>query len=639
MITTVPDFPTPKLEVAWDAKVSDPLDAVTGGWDDLSPYLRSGNTGYGRARRLDRMNPGTASLALNDFDNIFDPANPDSSTADRMRPRARVRLSWEFDGVTYPDFCGFLRTVKHSRPNLDDHLVTLDCVDASTVLNQIPLPPSAWALEIFRDKPLHWWKLGAGTTDVSDSGSRPITVTAHNVAAGSPLTVGAKPGILGQDIIVGDPGAGGTFDGANSYVDCGPYTSLPATPPWAIEVPFSVAKADIGVYQRTIFSQGLVGVLIRVHGTGSSPGFPGNAGHAAIGVVDTATATFTDLVGAPDVADGRLHLLRATYDGTTLVLYIDGAYAGALAIGGINPYGAVSIGSYGPSSPPMFPFMGEIGDVSIYDSVDAIQPARAIEHYVAWRLGWSGDFPGERINRILDFAGVSATDRNITPGLCRLGPAALAPFALGHIADVADSDSGAFSTDGAGRYTYLGRDYLILPGRSTVSQATFTDVPGGGVAYDLPLDLTIDDQYLWNQAKCSRAGGAVQTVDDLVAQDRDGVIPVERTGLLFQTDDEALSMCHRQLMRGALGDINTITVNPLRDPETLFPLVLRLQMLDRLTFNHRAESTISTRQLLVQGKTNTFGPGSWITTLPVSPADTHTYARFGTTVLNTAVLA
>lgn len=618
-------FPIINLRVGWDAGVRDATAVIT--WNDLTPYLRSGSLKFGRNRQLARLEPARADFVLNDHDNILDPANASGPYYSRIRALARVTFTASWSGVVYPLFSGYLRRITHSRQNLDDETVTLECVDMSTVLNQAPVPSSVWAIEIEKDLPVHWWRMGDDdTAAIGDSGSQPLTATSYYVTSG-------------QDLAAGGQGNSGSFDGEFAYALAGTGQPAVTTTSWTIEVPFRLAPGDIQAGAHTLVAQAGYGLCLEV--IGNDPGLIASKGTARVLVYSPGADTFT-YFGAPtlNVANSKLHLFSVTYNGTTMVMYIDGVQVASQAISGYSKSGPFTIGARYPGAPPTAPWKGQLGDVVVYDKV--LTPTRIAQHWSALKDAWRGDAPGVRINRLLDHVGIPADDRSIGTGVCRLGPANLGSSLLTHLADVADADGGAFFADGSGEYTFHGREYLVTGPRTTTSQVKFSDVSGtGGVAYDLPLEVPVDDVYLANRAVVSRAGGAEQVADDLVAQARDLIRPVSRTGLIFESDDEALSAAHRLLdfYGKQSGRIGSISVIPMRDPFTLYALVLGLRLLDRWTFEHKPGATAHLEEVLVQGFVHDFSTSEWKTSVSVSPAGATTGWFFlGTAALNSSAL-
>lgn len=598
-------LPTISLRVGWAAKIKDALSTIV--WENLNStvglYLRGGSTGMGRQRQLDRIEPGRASFTFADPDHTLDPANPDSPFAGRMRALARLQFRVVWNGVTYPLFTGFLRRVVFSRSDLDSRLATMECVDHSTVLNQTPTPASAFAVEVAKDRPIHWWKFGADTKTraVSDSGTQPSPLISSYITSGQPLAAG-------------DRGTSGTFDG--EAVAAGTTAALTG-PPWVIEVPFVAdPDGDLALTNRTLFTQTSsiwIGVLGSVD--------PAIAQRLTVLLFNRVTGAWAAMVSAKRIADGLTHLAALAFDGALMNLYIDGALSAATPAANQYPGGMVVIGANDAASPPTGAWKGQIGDVVIFKP--AISGARLAAHWTAFNTGWSGDQPGARAARLLDIAAIPAADRSLGNGVCRLGPAVLGQSVLAQLSGVADSDGGVFYGKGDGTVVYLGREYQINNALSTTSQATFSDI--SGVAYDLPLELPIDDQYLWNQAVVTREGGAAQTVNDLVAQDRDGIRPVTRSGLEYASDDESLAEGHRLLRRrGPQSCLNNISIRPQRDPVTLYVAALNRQMWDRVTWEHRPGQFTFSEDLIVQGIAHEFTVGaepSWTTNLSVSPAD------------------
>jgi hypothetical protein len=215
----------------------------------------------------------------------------------------------------------------------------------------------------------------------------PLNDTGGTAADASPhgFTGSYEPGTTQS---VSGPLTGSTatgFDGQSGLVTAQNSVSAPVT--------FSIE----GWFKTTTNTGGkLIG--FGASQTGMSTGYDRhiymmNDGQLVFGIYSNATQT----IETPNVYnDGQWHYVAATYDATTMALYVDGqligthstsatAYAGYWRVGGdslagwnLDPWGSVSQGTTQPNS---YYFNGTIADVAVYPA--ALTAAQVAAHYAA----------------------------------------------------------------------------------------------------------------------------------------------------------------------------------------------------------------------------------------------------------------
>jgi hypothetical protein len=79
-------------------------------WTDISAYFRSGSTARGRASVDQRFETGTASLVLDNRDGRFTADNPSSPYYPDVKIGVPIRVTAEWETVTYPVFYGTARS-------------------------------------------------------------------------------------------------------------------------------------------------------------------------------------------------------------------------------------------------------------------------------------------------------------------------------------------------------------------------------------------------------------------------------------------------------------------------------------------------------------------------------------------------
>lgn len=248
----------------------------------------------------------------------------------------------------------------------------------------------------------------------------------------------------------------------------------------------------------------------------------------------------------------------------------------------------------------------------------------------------AGEDTGARIARILDSAGWPAAERVIATGLTAVQATTLAAPAWSEILLTSDTEIGEVYFDGAGRLVFRNRHALWTEARSRTSQATFGDGPGELGYTD--LDLAHDDQQIANLARVARVGGVEQVAEDLSSQAEYMTRTFERSDLIHTTDDESAdyaALVVGVLARGELR-FDSITVDPRRDPDALYPQVLARELGDRITVRRRPpgrEADPIERAAYIRGIAHTFAPDTWVTTWTLQDA-----ARFNFLVLDDAAL-
>lgn len=223
---------------------------------------------------------------------------------------------------------------------------------------------------------------------------------------------------------------------------------------------------------------------------------------------------------------------------------------------------------------------------------------------------------GARIARILDLAGWPAADRDLDVGDTTVQAASIAASAWTEILLTADTEIGEVYFDGAGRLVFRARSALWTEARSITSQATFGDGPGE--LHYTDVDLAHDDTQLVNVARIARVGGAEQIAEDLTSQAEYQRRSFDRNDLIHQTDDESADYAALVVATLAEGElrVDSITVDPRRDPTALYPHVLGRELGDRITVKRRApgrEADPMVREVYIRGIAHTFGPDLWLT--------------------------
>lgn len=250
----------------------------------------------------------------------------------------------------------------------------------------------------------------------------------------------------------------------------------------------------------------------------------------------------------------------------------------------------------------------------------------------------AGEDTGARINRILDNLGWPAAERNIAVGKTTVQGTDLSANAWAEIVLTADTEIGEVYFDVDGRLTFRNRHALATDTRSNTPQAVFGDADDGvelGFT-DVVLDATLTQTR--NVIRAARVGGVQQIIEDASSIGEYRRRTWQRSDLLHQTDAEVaayvayvLSLLKNNELR-----IAALKVNPLADPDRLFPQVLGRKLGDRITvkFTPPGGGTRISRDVFIRGIDHAMGLDTWVTTFALQDATN----KFQFFVLNSATL-
>lgn len=110
--------------------------------------------------------------------------------------------------------------------------------------------------------------------------------------------------------------------------------------------------------------------------------------------------------------------------------------------------------------------------------------------------------------------------------------------ALSYLQLVESSEPGFFFINRGGTAQFEDRNSAAV-----VSAATFTDVAGSGIPYT-SIQIQYGQEDLYNRVQITRAGGSLQRADDTTSQSEYGITTLDQTGLLIDTDANALSLAN-----------------------------------------------------------------------------------------------
>jgi len=204
----------------------------------------------------------------------------------------------------------------------------------------------------------------------------------------------------------------------------------------------------------------------------------------------------------------------------------------ATYLGVTYPIFAGYITNYNTSTPK---FTGDL----VYTTISAVDGFRLFQN--AQFFGVTGAIAGEttgaRITKILDSISWPASMRDIDTGQTTVqADPATQRTALSALQTVANTEYGAVYVDGSGDLVFQDRAYTV----SSVGQTPVVFKDDGTAISYFDVKWVLDDTQVYNKATITRQGGTVQTVIDQDSIDKYFTHSYNLTGLLMETDAEAL---------------------------------------------------------------------------------------------------
>jgi hypothetical protein len=178
------------------------------------------------------------------------------------------------------------------------------------------------------------------------------------------------------------------------------------------------------------------------------------------------------------------------------------------------------------------------GDI-VYTTVTAVDGFRLFQNAQFFGVvgAVAGETTGTRINKILDTIGWPSALRDIDTGLTTVqADPATQRTALSALQTIATTEYGAIYMDHTGRVAFQDRELTVSSVAGT--PVVFND-DGSAIGY-FDVKWVFDDTQVYNLATVTRTGGAVQTASDAASITKFFTHSYNQTGLLMETDAEAL---------------------------------------------------------------------------------------------------
>tara|TARA_B100001250_G_scaffold238529_1_gene204988 strand:- start:3311 stop:4537 length:1227 start_codon:yes stop_codon:yes gene_type:complete len=228
--------------------------------------------------------------------------------------------------------------------------------------------------------------------------------------------------------------------------------------------------------------------------------------------------------------------------------------------------------------------------------------------------GTAGQTTGTRMGEVLDAINFPSTQRDIDTGDTTVqADDGTERTALDAVQLLSETELGGVYMTGEGDVKFVSRSEAIkaLDGSPTVFDDDGTDIAYEGVA------LQIDERLLRNKISVTRSGGSVQTVSDATSITNYFERNMTRTGLLMQTNADALSQANAILSARKDPDLRVqqLTIDATADNSARISAALDLDFYSPITVNRSyPNGTRTTKTLTVQGVQHTITPSIFKTT-------------------------
>jgi hypothetical protein len=214
----------------------------------------------------------------------------------------------------------------------------------------------------------------------------------------------------------------------------------------------------------------------------------------------------------------------------------------------------------------------------------------------------AGQLSGTRITKLLDAVDWPTSQRDINAGDSTMqADPGTERTVLEAIQTVETSEFGGFFVDAEGNATFYSRTTVSQYADSTPT--VFSD-DGTGIGYG-QIDLAFDDTLIVNNVSVQRLNGTNQTVSDQTSIDSYFIHSGARTGILVQTDQEALDQATMILesRKDAALRIDSMTLNLVDDGQIARNIAgVALEIFNLVTVTKTMPgSTSVTKELFVQG--------------------------------------
>ena len=498
----------------------DPLSNTSPTYVDVTSYLISASWSTGQARELDQPQAGVATFVLKNRNRDFEPQYANGRFAGSIVPFRRFRWSITAAGVSRPQGTWYARSYSVDYPDRGSSYstTTVECVDGFGLLSLATLPqldpPTGETINdvIMFDNPFAYYPLDeeAGPTVNAAIGPNAIAKVVGDRVLPNPVIGDAHRALWKP----------ATSDAIPPYAKA----KLDDTDLWHDAGMVSVE----GVVRITANATGVMTIGLGPFDTPSSD----NSFRLTVTDAEVRFGASTVLTATnPGTVTAGSHHVCMTYDGSALILYLDGA-AVARAAGSNQPISPDANENLYIAGGPFEPNTQDVTVSHVAFYTYALTPARVAAHAAAaLNRGYPAQTAGTRIaalatNPLWSTAGIPAGTITVTPRM-QHGQGTLDEITT---TTQAESPIGLFYFNDAGNPSYAPWEY------DTTLQGTFGDA-AGEIPYDA-IQLVYDDD-LYNTSTVTRDGGLAQTAQDTTSIAAYGARGLDQTGLIVALDRDA----------------------------------------------------------------------------------------------------
>jgi hypothetical protein len=279
----------------------------------------------------------------------------------------------------------------------------------------------------------------------------------------------------------------------------------------------------------------------------------------------------------------------------------------ATYLGVTYPIFAGYITNYNTTTPK---FTGDL----VYTTLTAVDGFRLFQNAQFFGVvgATTGETTGSRITKILDTIQFPVSMRDIDTGLTTVqADPATQRTALAAMQTVATTEYGAIYVDGSGDVVFQDRNLTTTSIAAT--PVVFKD-DGTAIGYN-DVKWVLDDSQVYNKATVTRQGGSVQTVTNQDSIDKYFTHSYNQSGLLMQTDAEALQYAQAFIASRQETSIRVdeLTLDLQQDDYTAGTIAgLDLDFFDPITITTtQPNSTSLTKTVQVFNIAHQIRPDSW----------------------------
>jgi hypothetical protein len=276
-------------------------------------------------------------------------------------------------------------------------------------------------------------------------------------------------------------------------------------------------------------------------------------------------------------------------------------------LGVTYPIFAGYITNYNTTTPK---FTGDL----VYTTLTAVDGFRLFQNAQFFGVvgATTGETTGSRITKILDTIQFPVSMRDIDTGLTTVqADPATQRTALAAMQTVATTEYGAIYVDGSGDVVFQDRNLTTTSIAAT--PVVFKD-DGTAIGYN-DVKWVLDDSQVYNKATVTRQGGSVQTVTNQDSIDKYFTHSYNQSGLLMQTDAEALQYAQAFIASRQETSIRVdeLTLDLQQDDYTAGTIAgLDLDFFDPITITTtQPNSTSLTKTVQVFNIAHQIRPDSW----------------------------